>query len=114
MQYIGICMLLMGLTTYIIRVTPIGFVRKKLDNAWIQDFLYYIPYCVLSAMTFPGVIYSTTPTGAAPPHYLSAVIATVVAIALSWKNKGLVLVALVAVIVAIAVELLLLLFPIAF
>lgn len=107
MQNIAICMVIMALTTYLIRLIPIGFVRKKLENEWIKDFLFYIPFCVLSAMTFPDVIYSTTPTGATTPHFASASIATMVAIVMAWKNRGLVQVALVAVLVAIIVELLL-------
>lgn len=105
MNYLVISMILMALTTYLIRVIPIGFVKKKLENAWFQDFLYYIPFCVLSAMTFPSVIYSTTPTGATSPHLFSAIIATQVAIVLAWKNRGLVRVALVAVLAALLVEL---------
>jgi len=107
MSYLAICMFLMFLTTYLIRVIPIGFVRRKLENEWIQDFIYYIPFCVLSAMTFPDVLYSTTATGMEPHISLSAVIATVVAIIMSWRKRGLVAVAIVAVLVAIAVELVL-------
>lgn len=106
MNYLYICMFLMFLTTYLIRVIPIGFVRKKMENLWIQDFIYYIPFCVLSAMTFPDVLYSTTATGMEPHISASAVIATAVAIIMAWRRRGLVLVALVAVLVAIAVELL--------
>ena len=105
MNYLYICMFLMFLTTYLIRVIPIGFVRKKMENLWIQDFIYYIPFCVLSAMTFPDVFYSTTATGVEPHISVSAVVATAVAILMAWKNQGLVRVALVAVLVAIAVEL---------
>lgn len=107
MSYLIICMFLMFLTTYLIRVIPIGFVRRKLENEWIQDFIYYIPFCVLSAMTFPDVFYSTTATGMEPHISLSAVIATAVALVLAWRKRGLVLVAIVAVLVAIAVELVL-------
>ena len=107
LQNVAIAMLIMALTTYLIRVIPIGFVRRKLDNEWIQDFLYYIPFCVLSAMTFPDVLYSTTPAGATSPHFVSAAIATMVAIVLAWKDRGLVRVALVAVLSALIVELLL-------
>ena len=107
MNYLYICMFLMFLTTYLIRVIPIGFVRKKMENLWIQDFIYYIPFSVLSAMTFPDVLYSTTPAGATTPHFTSAAIATMVAIVMAWKNRGLVRVALVAVLVAVIVELLL-------
>lgn len=107
LQNVAIAMLIMALTTYLIRVIPIGFVRRKMDNEWIQDFLYYIPFCVLSAMTFPEVLYSTTPAGATSPHFVSAAIATMVAIVLAWKDRGLVRVALVAVLTALIVELLL-------
>lgn len=107
LQNVAIAMLIMALTTYLIRVIPIGFVRRKMDNEWIQDFLYYIPFCVLSAMTFPDVLYSTTPAGATSPHFVSAAIATMVAIVLAWKDRGLVRVALVAVLTALIVELLL-------
>ncbi|MCQ2283336.1 MAG: AzlD domain-containing protein [Bacteroidales bacterium] len=107
MQHIAIAMLIMALTTYLIRVIPIGFVRKKMENEWVQDFLYYIPFCVLSAMTFPDVLYSTTPAGATSPHFASAAIATMVAIVLAWKDKGLVRVALVSVVAAIIIEIIL-------
>ena len=107
MNYLYICMFLMFLTTYLIRVIPIGFVRKKMENLWIQDFIYYIPFSVLSAMTFPDVLYSTTATGVEPHISISAIVATVVALILAWCKRGLVLVAIVAVLVAIAVEMLL-------
>ena len=105
MSYLIICMFLMFLTPYLIRVIPIGFVRRKLENEWIQDFIYYIPFCVLSAMTFPDVLYSTTATGMEPHISVSAVIATAVAIIMAWRDRGLVRVAIVAVLVAIIVEL---------
>ena len=107
MNYVIVCMFLMFLTTYLIRVIPIGFVRKKMENLWIQDFIYYIPFSVLSAMTFPDVLYSTTATGTEPHISISAVVATAVAIIMAWRKRGLVAVAIVAVLVAIAVELLL-------
>lgn len=106
LENIAIAVFIMALTTYLIRLIPIGFVRRKLDNLWIKDFLYYIPFCVLSAMTFPDVLYSTTPAGAASPHFVSASIAAMVAIVMAWKDRGLVRVALVSVFVAILVELL--------
>lgn len=105
MTYLAICMFLMFLTTYLIRVTPIGFVRKKMENLWIQDFIYYIPFCVLSAMTFPDVFYSTSAAGTEPHVTVSAVVATAVAIIMAWRKRGLVAVAIVAVLVAIIVEL---------
>ena len=99
MKYAIICMILMFLTTYLIRVIPIGFVRRKMENEWIQDFLFYIPYCVLAAMTFPYVFYSTSPTGTEPHISLSAVLHR------SSNPAIKIVVAIVAVLVAILVEL---------
>ena len=89
MNYIIVCMFLMFLTTYLIRVIPIGFVRKKMENEWIQDFIYYIPFCVLSAMTFPAVFYATG-------DVTSSVVGTVVALVMAYFDLPLIVVALAA------------------
>ena len=45
--------------TYLIRVIPLVLVRKKIKNRLLNSFLYYIPYTVLAAMTFPAILYAT-------------------------------------------------------
>lgn len=45
--------------TYLIRAIPFTLFTKKITNKYIRSFLYYIPYAVLSAMTFPAIFYST-------------------------------------------------------
>ena len=37
-------------TTYLIRALPMLLVRKKIKNRFVQSFLYYVPYAVLSKM----------------------------------------------------------------
>lgn len=105
-RYILICMVIMAGVTYLIRILPIAFFKKKIENEWVKDFFYYIPFCVLAAMTFPAVFTSTVPNGDAVTlqHIVAAIVATIVALFLSWRNKGLVVVALAAVVTAIAVE----------
>ncbi|MCQ2279724.1 MAG: AzlD domain-containing protein [Bacteroidales bacterium] len=105
-RYLIICMAIMAGVTFLIRVSPLLFFKKKIENNWVQDFFYYIPFCVLAAMTFPSVFTSTIPTGevASAQHIVAAVVATQVALILSWLNRGLVVVALVAVASAILVE----------
>ncbi|MEG1556237.1 MAG: hypothetical protein RR356_05880, partial [Bacteroidales bacterium] len=68
------------------------------------------PFCVLAAMTFPDVFYSTTPPEAESPHFFSGIAATQVALILSWKEHGLVTVALWSVVTAIAAEGILMIF----
>ena len=52
-------LLVMAGVTYLIRDLPLVLVRKKIKNRFLQSFLYYIPYTVLSAMTFPAILYAT-------------------------------------------------------
>ena len=51
--------LIMAAVTYIIRMLPLTFFRKKIKNKYIKSFLNFIPFAVLSSMTFPDVFYST-------------------------------------------------------
>lgn len=85
-KYILISMLVMALMTYVIRMLPMAIFRKKITNKRVQSFLYYVPYAVLSAMTFPAIFSSTG-------SEISAVVGCVVAIALAYMRKGLLTVA---------------------
>ena len=48
-------LLVMAGVTYLIRAIPFTIINKKIENRFINSFLYYIPYAVLSAMTFPAI-----------------------------------------------------------
>ena len=77
----------MALMTYLIRVSPMVIFRKKIENKRIKSFLYYVPYTVLAAMTFPAIFSSTaSKTG--------AIAGCVVAVILAYCKKGLLVVAL--------------------
>ena len=88
-----ISILLMALITYLIRVLPLTIFRKKIKSKFINSFLYYIPYTVLAALTFPAIFESTG-------NVLVSVIATIIALILAYFNLGLVIVALGAISVA--------------
>ncbi len=75
--------------TYLIRMIPFTVFKKKIKSRFIQSVLYYIPYAVLSAMTFPAIFYSTGNT-------VTAVSGTVVAVALAYFRLPLTVVALSA------------------
>lgn len=93
----GLMLAVMALTTYAIRVTPMAIFHRKLENRWFKDFMFYIPFCVLAAMTFPDVIYSTK-------SLTSGIVATVVALIMSWRKRDLLTVAIGAVAAAVLVE----------
>lgn len=75
--------------TYLIRMIPFTLFRKKIKSRFFQSVLYYIPYAVLSAMTFPAIFYSTGNTA-------TAVTGTVTAIVLAYFRLPLTVVALSA------------------
>ncbi len=60
-----IYLLVMFAMTYLVRVLPLVLVRSRISNTFIRSFLYYIPYAVLAAMTFPAVFYTAGNTAAA-------------------------------------------------
>lgn len=78
---------IMALMTYVIRVSPMVIFRKKIENNRIKSFLYYIPYTVLAAMTFPAIFSSTGSQS-------GAVVGCVVAVLLAYFRRGLLVVAL--------------------
>ena len=54
-------LLVMAGVTYLIRALPFVLVNKKIENRFLNSFLYYIPYTVLAAMTFPAILYGDQP-----------------------------------------------------
>lgn len=97
--YILSCILTMALVTYIIRSTPMVVFRKRIKNKWIQSFLYYVPYVVLAAMTFPSVFFSTE-------SHISAIAGCLVAVVLAYFRRGLLTVAVGAALTAFVVQIL--------
>lgn len=90
----------MALVTYAVRAIPFVAFRKKIRSRFIQDFLYYVPYAVLSAMTIPAALYATD-------HVATAAIGVAVAVVLAFFRKGLLTVALSACGAALVAELVL-------
>ena len=91
LQYIPY-VLVMALITYLIRALPLMFFRKEITNIYIKSFLYYVPYAVLSAMTFPAIFFVSQ-------SIIVSSIATIVALVLAYRGKSLLTVALVACVV---------------
>ena len=75
--------------TYIIRMLPLVCFTKKIRSRYILSVLFYIPYAVLSAMTFPFIFYSTG-------SFYTALVGTVVAVILALFKRSLLTVAVCA------------------
>ena len=81
-----IYLLIMVVSTYLIRAIPFVAVQKKIENQFVRSFLYYIPYTVLSAMTFPAALYATD-------NFYAALAGVAVAVLLAFFRRGLTTVA---------------------
>ena len=95
-----IYIIIMALTTFMIRVLPLTLIRKEIKNEIIRSFLYYVPYVTLSVMTFPAILEATESP-------LSGLAALITALYLSWISKSLFQVSVCSCLVVFIVELLL-------
>ena len=100
---IYIYILVMAVTTYLIRALPLTVFRKPIKSRFLRSFLHYVPTACLTAMTFPAILYATE-------NMLSCAIGLAVAVFLALKNKDLIVVAVASCGAVFLTEQLLLLF----
>lgn len=91
-------LLVMAGVTYLIRIIPFVLINKKIENKFINSFLYYVPYTVLTAMTFPAILYATGSIISAAAGFLAAIL-------IAYRRKGLLTVAVGACLAVLVVEL---------
>ena len=97
---IYLAIILMAVTTYLIRMLPFTLFQKEIKNTWIKSFLYYVPYACLTAMAFPAILYSTD-------SMISAACGLIVALILGFRKQSLPVVAAAACVTVFVVELIL-------
>ena len=83
---IAVYIIVMAGVTYLIRMIPFTFFRKKIKSRFFRSFLYYIPYAVLSAMTIPACFFISRNT-------ISGIAGFLTALLLSYRGKSLLYVA---------------------
>lgn len=76
----------MAITTYLVRMIPFVSFRSQIKSKFIRDFLYYIPYSVLGAMTIPYMFYAGADT-------ITSCIGFVTAFIMAYKKFSLISVA---------------------
>lgn len=84
---IYIYVLVMAVTTYLIRAIPLTLLKKPIRSRFLRSFLHYVPTACLTAMTFPAILYATD-------HVISGAAGLAVGVLLALKNKSLIAVAL--------------------
>ncbi len=91
--YLLISALLMFLATLAPRFIPFVFIKRKITSPFWKSFLFYLPYAVLAALTFPYVFYSTG-------NVLAASIATIAALVMSYFELNMASVAAISFLIA--------------
>ena len=86
---VAVYILAMALSTYLVRVVPFTLFRKKINSRFFKSFLYYVPYAVLGAMTFPAFFSATG-------NSTTSLIGTAVALVLAYFKLPLIVVAVAA------------------
>ena len=83
---IYIYVLVMAVTTYLIRALPLTLFKKPIRSRFLRSFLHYVPAACLTAMTFPAILTATD-------HVISGAAGLIVGVLLALKNKSLIVVA---------------------
>lgn len=78
--------LVMAVTTYLIRALPLTLFKKPIQNRFLKSFLHYVPAACLAAMTFPAILSATE-------HWISGAIGLAVAVLLALNKRSLITVA---------------------
>lgn len=77
-----IYILLMIVTTNMLRLIPMILIRGEIKNAFVKNFLYYVPYVTLAVMTFPAIMEATSTP-------VAGLIALILGIIAAWFGWGL-------------------------
>lgn len=81
-----IYILVMAVTTYLIRAIPLTLLKKPIQNRFLRSFLHYVPTACLAAMTFPAILFATE-------NMVSGAIGLAVGILLALRKSSLIVVA---------------------
>ncbi|MBR5406259.1 MAG: AzlD domain-containing protein [Lachnospiraceae bacterium] len=93
-----IYIIIMILTTNIIRIIPLTLIRGQIKNRFFQSFLYYVPYVTLAVMTFPAIMEATNSP-------VAGAVALIIGIAAAWMGLGLFPVSVICCVVVFILEL---------
>ena len=94
---IYVYILVMAVTTYLVRALPLTLLKKPIRSRFLRSFLHYVPTACLTAMTFPAILYATD-------HIISGAVGLAVGIVLAFRNKSLIVVAVASCAAVFVVE----------
>ena len=77
-----IYILVIALTTNLLRVLPASLMTRPVKSRFVKSFLYYVPYVTLAVMTVPDMITAAGST-------LAGVLALAAGVVAAWFGLGL-------------------------
>lgn len=92
--------LVIALTTFLVRALPFLFIRRPITNPRLKMFLDFVPFATLAAMAFPDMVFSTG-------NVLSGLLGFLAAVVVAVLDGGLIKVAGAASLAVLIAELLL-------
>ena len=98
MSYLAQALVVAALVTYTLRAVPLLLLRREIESRWINSFLYFVPWAVVSAMVIPDIFTSTS-------SVVSATFGLIVALFLAWRGRSLLVVVLAAAVAVYLTEL---------
>ena len=98
MSYLAQALVVAALVTYTLRAVPLLLLRREIESRWINSFLYFVPWAVVSAMVIPDIFTSTS-------SVVSATIGLIVALFLAWRGRSLLVVVLAGAVAVYLTEL---------
>ena len=81
--------LILGAVCWIMKIIPFVFFKDKIKNKFLNSFLYYIPFAIMTSMIIPEVFNSTS-------SLWSAIIGVIVTIILGLSGQNLLVVSLLS------------------
>lgn len=86
-----------AIVSFIMRVIPLIFCKDKIKSQFINSFLYYVPYAVMTSITIPAIFTCTS-------SIISAIVGSLLTILLCFLGQGMLVNAVVSVIAVYIVE----------
>ena len=80
--------LVMAVTTYLIRAIPLTLLKKPIRNRFLKSFLHYVPTACLTAMTFPAILDATQSTWSALAALVFLTLTAVDVVKFNKSRKG--------------------------
>ena len=83
--------LILGIICWLMKIVPFAFFKGKIKNRFLNSFLYYVPFAIMTSMIIPEVFHSTS-------SVWSALIGVFVSIILGLLEQNILVVSLFSII----------------